>query len=204
MWRRLGAAWREAQERARERMAMAHSSDISAAANPAVAAYRDDVLRRFPYTDEARRWLSTAIGFEVQDLASTRGGGYWYPDRRTVFLFTAQYEAAIHELAHAWWEERRPRLKDALIEATVMLSEETDPRYQRMQRLTYGYINGIAEQNWPGMLVDRNDWEMYAGMASGMMADLRLVPPYIREFYAEMYELLPDDTPSPASLARHN
>ena len=55
------------------------------------------------------------------------------------------------------------------------------------------------EQNWPGMLVDRNDWEMYAGMASGMMADLRLVPPYVREFYADMYELLPDDAPSPAA-----
>jgi len=38
------------------------------------------------------------------------------------------------------------------------------------------------------MLVERNDWEMYAGLASGMMADVRLVP---------------DDAPSPAALAPH-
>lgn len=191
-------------QRTRERLAQATTSPISAARNPAVAAYLDEVLTTFPYTDAAKAWFHSAITFEVENLDSASGGGFWYPDRYAVFLYTAQYEAAIHELAHAWWEERRPRLKDALIEATVKLSEETDPRYQRMQRLTYGYIHGIAEQNWPGMLVDRNDWEMYAGMASGMMADLRLVPPYVREFYAEMYELLPDDTPSPASGARHN
>nr|MBF6592459.1 hypothetical protein [Ktedonobacterales bacterium] len=75
----------------------------AAATNPAVAAFREDVLTRFPYTDEARRWLREAIHFEVADLTSTRGGGYWYPEANTVFLYTAQYEAAIHELAHAWW-----------------------------------------------------------------------------------------------------
>jgi len=203
MWRRLGAAWRQAQERARERMAMAASSDISATTNPAVAAYRDDVLTRFPYTDEARRWLSTAIGFEVQDLAGTRGGGYWYPDRRTVFLFTAQYEAAIHELAHAWWHDRRVGREEEMIQATIRLAEEKDPRYARTAGLAYGYIHGIPEQQWAGMLVDRNDWEMYAGLASGMMADMRLIPPYVRPLYDGMYLLLPDSAPSPAARAPH-
>jgi hypothetical protein len=191
-------------QRTRERLAQATSSSISAARNPAVAAYLDEVLTAFPYTDAAKAWFHNAITFEVENLESTNGGGFWYPDRYTVFLYTAQYEAAIHELAHAWWEERRPRLKDALIEATVRLSEETDSRYSRLQRLTYGYVHGIPEQHWAGMLIERNDWEMYAGMASGMMADLRLVPPYVREFYAEMYVLLPDDAPSPAHQARHN
>ena len=191
-------------QRTRERLALAAASPISAARNPAVAAYLDEALTTFPFTDAAKSWFRSAIIFEVENLESVNGGGFWYPDRYTVFLYTAQYEAAIHELAHAWWEERRPRLKDALIAATVALSEETDPRYQRMQQLTYGYVHGIAEQNWPGMLVDRNDWEMYAGMASGMMADLRLVPPYVRDFYSDMYDLLPDDAPSPASVAPHN
>ena len=189
---------------ARERMALAASSPISAARNPAVAAYLDEVLTTFTYTDAAKAWFRSAIAFEVENLESVSGGGFWYPDRNTVFLYTGQYEAAIHELAHAWWEERRPRLKDDLIAATVALSEEADPRYQRMRRLTYGYVHGIPEQNWPGMLVDRNDWEMYAGMASGMMADLRLVPPYVRVFYDEMYLLLPDDALAPASVAPHN
>ena len=77
-----------------------------------------------------------------------------------------------------------------------MLSEETDPCYQRMQQLTYGYIHGIPEQHWAGMLIERNNWEMYAGMASGMMADLRLVPPYVREFYAKCI-ILPMTLPRP-------
>lgn len=200
MRERWRAAWRRAKEIASGAGA---PSDISAVSNPAVAAFREEVLSRFPYTDEAREWLSTAIGFEVQDLNSTRGGGFWYPDQNKVFLFTAQYEAAIHELAHAWWHTRRIGQEDALIEATIRLAEEHDPRYRRLQGLAYGYIHGIPEQNWAGMLVDRNDWEMYASMASGMMADLRLVPPYVQPFYAEMYRLLPDDAPSPAACAPH-
>jgi hypothetical protein len=169
----------------------------------AVVAFREEVLSAFPYTDEARDWLSTAIDFEVEDLGSVRGGGYWYPDRNQVFLFTAQYEAAIHELAHAWWHYRRAGREDALIEAAIRLSGETDPRYTRLSGLAYGYVHGIPEQRWAGMLVDRNDSEMYASMASGMMADLRLVPSYVREFYSDMYRLLPDDSPSPAAEARH-
>lgn len=176
---------------------------LSADVNPAVAAYREEVLALFPSTDEARRWLRTAVGFEVADLTSTRGGGYWYPDQNKVFLFTAQYEAAIHELAHAWWHYRRAGQEDALIAATIALSAETDPRYTRMAGLAHGYIHGIPAQNWPGMLVDRNDWEMYAGMASGMMGDLRLLPAYVRRFYDGLFSLLPDGAPSPAALAPH-
>jgi hypothetical protein len=200
MFERLKGAWRQARERA----TLAATASISAARNPAVATYRDEVLAAFPYTDGAKQWLSTAIGFEVQDLKSTRGGGYWYPDQNKVFLFTAQYEAAIHELAHAWWHYRRVGQEDTMIEATIALSREADPRYARMQRLAYGYVHGILEQNWAGMLVERNDWEMYAGLASGMMADLRLVPPYVRRFYDGMYLLLPEEAPSPAAIARHN
>ena len=175
----------------------------SAFTNPAVAAYRADVLARFPYTVDAREWLASGIDFEVEDLTSTRGGGFWIPEQNKVFLYTAQYEAAVHELAHAWWHERRIGQEEALMQATIALSQEADPRYQRMRDLAYGYIHGIPAQNWAGMLAERNDWEMYAGMASGMMADLRLVPPYIRRFYLSMYNLLPDDAPSPAETAPH-
>lgn len=176
---------------------------ISAASNPDVAAYREEVFSLFPFTEEAKRWLREGIGFEVQDLRSTRGGGYWYPDQRKVFLFTAQFEAAIHELAHAWWHDRRIGQEEALMEATIALSRETDLRYARTAHLAHGYIHGIPEQNWAGMLVERNDWEMYAGLASGMMADLRLVPPYVRRFYEGLYRLLPDDAPSPTALTPH-
>ena len=200
MFRSFKRAWQQAMEQ----WAMAMQSNISAETNPDVAAFREEVLALFPYQEEAKQWLRTKIGFEVQDLHSTRGGGFWYPDQNKVFLYTAQYEAAIHELAHAWWHYLRVGQEDAMIDATIALSEETDPRYERMQKLAYGYIHGIPEQHWAGMLVDRNDWEMYAGLASGMMADLRLVPPYVRAFYEGMYLLLPDDAPSPAAQAPHN
>ena len=177
--------------------------DNSREGDQEAAAFREEVLSLFPYTDPARQWLSNAIRFEVRDLSSVSGGGYWYPDQNLVFLFTAQYEAAIHELAHAWWHYRRAGREDTLIEATIRLSNEADPRYARLSSLAYGYIHGIPEQHWEGMLVERNDWEMYAGMASGMMADLRLVPPYVRDFYSDMFRLLADDAPSPAALARH-
>ena len=167
------------------------------------AAYLQEVLTLFPYTEEARRWLSTAIAFEVVDLSSTRCGGFWIPGQNKVQLFTAQYEAAIHELAHAWWHTRRIGQEDAMIDATIALSMESDPRYARTADLAFGYIHGIPEQHWDGMLVDRNDWEMYAGLASGMMADVRLVPPYVRVFYDGMFAQLPDTAPSPAAAAPH-
>jgi hypothetical protein len=167
------------------------------------AAYLQEVLALFPYTEEARHWFSTAITFEVVDLRSTRGGGFWIPEQNKVQLFTAQYEAAIHELAHAWWHTRRIGQEDAMIDATIALSMESDPRYARTAQLAFGYIHGIPEQHWDGMLVDRNDWEMYAGLASGMMADVRLVPPYVRVFYDGMYTHLPDTAPSPAADAPH-
>jgi hypothetical protein len=203
MWQSIKEAWRQARERAAVKYDIPPVGNNLAATNPAVAAYRDEVLEHFPYTDEAKHWLRTAINFEVQDLQSTRGGGYWIPDQNKVQLFTAQYEAAIHELAHAWWHTRRIGREEAMMLTTTQLSEERDPRYRRMQQLAYGYIHGIPEQHWAGMLVERNDWEMYAGLASGMMADLRLIPPYVRTFYEDMYRLLPDDAPSPIEEARH-
>ena len=188
----------------KEQVEMAQRSPNSAAKNPAVAAFREEVLATFPYREEAKVWLRETVDFEVEDLQSTRGGGFWYPDQNKVFLYTAQYEAAIHELAHAWWHYRRIGQEEAMIEATIRLSQETDPRYQRLTQLAYEYIHGIPERGWAGMLVDRNDWEMYAGLASGMMADMRMAPLYVRSFYDGMYLLLPDDAPSPAKMAAHN
>jgi hypothetical protein len=150
------------------------------------------VMRERHFTPQAQAWLRANVNLRVDDLTATSGGGYWRPEAREVRLFTAQHEAAVHELAHAWWHDRRDPHKDAMIEATIRLSEERDPRYADTARLAHGYIHGIPEQNWPGMLVDRNDWEMFAGLASGTMGDMRKLPPYVRELYAGLF-LMPDD-----------
>jgi hypothetical protein len=137
-----------------------------------------------------------------------------------VRLYTVQYEAAIHELTHAVWEgRRRDRLyRDAFVASVLRLAEDTDPRWERVRTLARHYVHGIAEQPGfeQGMLLPEtewgrgggpqgewNDWEMYAGLASGCMADLRLLPPYLRRFYEGLFRELPPDVPSPESLALH-
>ena len=185
----------------------------SAEPRDAATAFRAEVFARFPFTLESQRWLAGEVAFQVHDASALGGGGYWRPDRRLVELFSGQYEAAIHELAHAWWHDRR-LLDDAavrLMVAVVHLSEEIDLDYATMAALARHYIYGIRQQAdansptgyWRGMLADGNDWEMYAGLASGCMADIRLLPPYIRPFYADLFRLLPADAPSPLSGAAH-
>ena len=177
------------------------------------AAYRAALFARFPFTPEAQRWLAGEIALEIHDVHATGGGGYWHPDRRRVELFTGQYEAAIHEYAHAWWHDRRLENDAAvrLMVAVVHLSEETDPVFAPTAALAHHYVYGIREQAdpnsptgyWRGMLAEGNDWEMYAGLASGCMADIRLLPPYVRPFYADLFLLLPPEAPSPLAGAPH-
>ena len=37
------------------------------------------------------------------------------------------------------------------------------------------------------MLVEENDWEMFAGLASGVMGNMTLLPPYVRRFFAGLF-----------------
>lgn len=181
--------------------------------NDSASLFRTDLFSRFPFTVDARRWLESEIGLQLHDSASSRGGGYWHPDRRLVELFSGQYEAAIHEYAHAWWHDRRLQDDAAvrLMVAVVHLSEEADPFFAAMAELAHHYIYGIPTQpdtnsptgHWRGMLAEGNDWEMYAGLASGCMADLRLLPAYVRPFYADLFALLPAAAPSPLDGAAH-
>lgn len=174
-----------------------------AASPECVRAFLEEVFQHFPYTSESMEWLRRSVTFEVEDLNVTRGGGWWQPAEDKVFLYTAQYEAAIHELAHAWWHFRRIGIEEELMAAVQRLADEPDPDYKRMQKLAHGYIYGIPEQNWAGMLVERNDWEMYAGLASGCMADIRLLPPYVAGYYEGLFRRLADGDPEPVDSAPH-
>lgn len=148
----------------------------------------DQVMSKHHFTPAARAWMKSRVRFRVVDFDSTRGGGLWQPARGEVLLHTAQEEAAVHELAHAWWHPRRNQLKDELIDATVRLSSEPDPQYSIMAKLAHGYVHGIPEQPWEGLLKSRNDHEMYAGFASATMGDMGKLPPYIRKFYHGLFE----------------
>jgi hypothetical protein len=179
-----------------------------------------ELFRQFPFSAAARTWLRQNVRVEVMDAQHTTGGGGWYPHERVVRLNTAQYEAAIHELAHAVWHDRRRDrpTRDGLVAAVRRLAEDDDPRWARVRALARDYVYGIPtqpgfergmllpEREWGtggGLQGEWNDWEMYAGLASGCMADVRLLPPYVRRFYGDLFDELPPDAPSPESLALH-
>lgn len=146
------------------------------------------VTAKHHFTPAATQWLTRNVSVQVGDLSDACGGGYWDPSRRLVWLNSSQDEAAVHELAHAWWHYRRLGQETALIQAVQHAAEERDPRYQRVRHLAHGYIHGTPHDGWPGLLVERNDWEMFAGLASGVMGDMTKMPPYLRTFYTGLFE----------------
>ncbi len=146
-------------------------------------------LPSLPLQPAAWEWLKNwGVTVEVKDPSSTRGGGFWYADTRRVELFTAQEEAAIHELAHAWFEDRRrdEPWRQAFLDAVKRLSEDADPRYARAAHLAHVYEHGDPTTGFPGFF--ENDTERYAGLASGVMGHPELLPPYIRRFYQGLFD----------------
>ena len=162
----------------------------------AVRAWFEDLFRRFHFTHQAIACFRS-LRLEAGDLSAEWGGGFWWGDRGLVQVRGAQDEAAIHELAHAFWHDAR-KVDDnarALMAAVVALAEEPDPQYTRAQGLAHHYVHGIPTQPdpssptgyWRGMLVEENDTEMFAGLASGVMGNMRMLPPYVRRFYAGLF-----------------
>lgn len=151
-------------------------------------------LPELPLRPRAWEWLQWyGVRVEVKDPRSTRGGGFWHPDTKLVELMTAQEEAAIHELAHAWWEERRQDLqvRTAFSAMVTRLAQEHDSRYKRAAELAYVYEHGDPRTGFKGMFLEDGtiiDWEQYAGLASGIMGQPERLPDYIRGFYAELFD----------------
>ncbi|MGE3269619.1 MAG: hypothetical protein AB7P40_12790 [Chloroflexota bacterium] len=159
-------------------------------------AWFENLFRRFDFTHQAVTYFRS-LRLEAGDLSAEWGGGFWWGDRGLVQVRGAQDEAAVHELAHAFWHHAR-EVDDnarALMAAVVALSTEQDPQFARAQGLAHHYVHGIPTQPdensptgyWRGMLVEENDTEMFAGLASGVMGDMRMLPPYVRRFYAGLF-----------------
>jgi hypothetical protein len=161
-------------------------------------AFRDGVLARYPFTDAARALLRT-VRFEVRNLDAPVGGGGWYgPEARRIVLEGIQDEAAVHELAHAWadlagfYREREPggptwpTLHRPFRAAVRAAAADSDPRYARVRFLAHQYEYGDPAINFPGM--GENDAERFAGLASGTMGDLRLMPPALAAYYRGLFE----------------
>jgi hypothetical protein len=179
------------------------SAQPGAGRYPDGAAFRDDVLRRYPFTDPARRLLR-GVDVRVKNLREPRGGGLWYgPRERRIVLEGVQDEAAVHELAHAWadlagfYEERKrggppwPTLNLRFRAAVKRAAEEADPRYRRVRRVARQYEYGDPAIGFRGMF--ENDSERFAGLASATMGDLGRMPPYLAAFYQDLFAASEND-----------
>ena len=158
--------------------------------------FRDTVLTRYDFAPAAQAVLR-AIPVELEALDEARGGGFWYPDQRRIFLYGAQDEACLHELAHAWADETGfyvdphpddpARLgRNYAFRADVdRAAADTDPSYRRVAFLAWEYTHGNPATGFQGM--GEADWERFAGLASGVMGDTRLLPPYLRRWYDPLF-----------------
>lgn len=161
---------------------MVHPSDARA--------WFEDLFHRLPLTPRAVTYLR-GLRLEVGTLDQPLGGGYWFGDRGLVLLRGCQEEAAIHELAHAWWEPRRERHRDNLMATLRALGQRCPDGYPRVAELARVYADGIRSQPdpssptgwWRGMLAEDNDHETFAGFCSGVLGDARQMPPDLRRFY---------------------
>ena len=150
----------------------------------------DGLFRRQPFDTPAVDYFRT-LRLEVGTLDAPMGGGYWFGDRSLVMVRGTQDEAAVHELAHAWWERRRVAERDALMRLLRELGSKPPSDHPRIADLANVYCNGIKTQTdpssptgyWRGMLAEDNDHETFAGFCSGVMADASQMPPTLRSFY---------------------
>ena len=150
----------------------------------------ENLFAREPFVVEAIDYFRN-LRLEVGTLDEPMGGGYWFGDRRLVMLRGTQEEAAIHELAHAWWDQHRVAERDELMAVLRELGTHPPAGYPRIAELASVYTNGIKTQKdpnsptgyWRGMLAEDNDHETFAGFCSGVMADASQLPPDLRRFY---------------------
>jgi hypothetical protein len=155
-----------------------------------VDAWFEGLFERVPFDEEAVEYFR-GLRREMGTVDEPLGGGYWFGDRGLVLLRGAQDEAAIHELAHAWWERERRTQRDALMDLLRSLGRHCPGEYPTIAELAGVYCNGIPTQAdpssptgyWRGMLAEDNDHETFAGFCSGVRARAEQMPPQLRVFY---------------------
>jgi hypothetical protein len=165
-------------------------------------AHPDDVRDWFEGLWKRQRFAAPAVDYfrtlrlEMGTLDEPMGGGYWFGDRKLVMVRGTQDEAAVHELAHAWWERQRGARRDELMELLRELGARPPADYPRIAELAHVYCHGIKTQHdpssptgyWRGMLAEDNDHETFAGFCSGVRGRAELMPPQLRRFYRGLLE----------------
>lgn len=99
--------------------------------------YREKIFYRYEFTKEASTRIRSMY-IEVANISETKPlglshSGYWKPNTESIRLNSANDEVAIHEFAHAWWEDLRknPETKKSLVNDTIRLSKMEDTQYRQ-------------------------------------------------------------------------
>lgn len=168
--------------------------------------FREEIFRDFGFRPAAAEHIRATSSVEVLRFDTSSGGGGWAPWDRLVILDTAQREAAVHELAHVWWHDRRrthPDERGALARDVVRLAgldPARNPRHREAIEFARGYVHGIGD--WEGMYPKVRDprhltaedlekrvldWEIFAGFSSWTMGDLSRLPPFMARHFRELF-----------------
>lgn len=195
------------------------SPNVSSCPNYSDAqALREFIFCSFGFRSEIAQRIRSSTTIEVENMNSTNGGGFWYGDSRKIFLYTAQREAALHELSHAFWqdergdENRRLNLVKDLIKL-ASLDKNANSEYVNAINFANGYLYGV--NGWKGdfcspdgascvekdpktlsdgEIIDYsnrgviNDHEIYAGFSSWTMGRLRNGPHKLPDFMANNFD----------------
>lgn len=163
--------------------------------------YREKIFDRYNFTSEARAYLRSKTQIEVVFLETKRPvglthAGLWKPGSKTVKLNSANDEVAIHEFAHAWWEEKRKDLsiRRSLINDTHLLSKMVNPDYSPVIKTAAEIISVYCRcpEAVPKNLSGVDDHHFYAVMAHYTMGNFKTgshkLPTFMWEYFDDLFE----------------
>jgi len=158
--------------------------------------FQQRVIADYGFTPEASEYLSTVPFIMANENwnPAVDGGAHWHPDSREIHASYFQDEAAVHEMAHAWYDYNNGTQEwgEDLAQATIRLSQmdpQQYPQYAQAIAEADKYVNTL---HWadPSNPDDHCAYELYASFASFTMGQYQTGPRQLPEFMWKFYESL--------------
>lgn len=154
-------------------------------------------MYQYDFTTNAKNYLRSETSIDVINIVERKPfgfthSGYWTPATKNVKLNTANDEIAVHEFAHAWWEEKRKDklTKEGIVNDMIKLSLMEDQNYtqtiSRAKWIVKEYCNCPDTGNIDYEKVD--DHHFYAYMADFLMGKFKEGPHQLPEFMWQYFE----------------
>jgi hypothetical protein len=162
--------------------------------------YREKVMSRYGFTQEAKDYLRSETKITVVNILETKPFGFnhsgkWSPHNNEVTLNSANDEVAIHEFAHAWWEVQRKDRNNviSLINDTIKLSKMEDPQFQQASLKAKKIVGEFCNCPDPDdqFFVRADDHHFFAYMADFTMAKYKTgshqLPPFMWKYFEGLF-----------------